>query len=379
MNKHIFRYLILWGMILLMGACNDSEKDLLKPKVYFEKKEYNVVMKDEADVMELDITSRLSNMMASEVEVSYSIAEAKVVEEYNARYGTNYQMFEPANAKLGKDNAIIAQGQLYAGKVKLTLSHLNMLEEGKSYILPIRLNSSSVPTIAGTDIEYVILSKPVRITKVGTFTNHYISVKFPANTFFKSFTYEALVYAKSFYNSSHTVMGTEGVMILRVGDTGGGIPSNILQIAGRQHYEASEPLLPNKWYHLALTYDQASGKTVMYVNGAKWAESAWSIAGFDPNSDVGFYIGKLDGFPWGERPFNGYMSEVRVWSVARTENQIKQNMLGVDPKSDGLELYFKLNGSETTEGRNIKDVAKNLDGKSNGIVIKQLDAPIVIE
>ena len=25
-------------------------------------------------------------------------------------------------------------------------------------------------------------------------------------------------------------------------------------------------------------------------------------------------------FKWGERPFHGKMSEVRVWSVARTEN-----------------------------------------------------------
>ena len=56
--------------------------------------------------------------------------------------------------------------------------------------------------------------------------------------------------------------------------------------------------------------------------------------GFDPNADVGFNIGKIPGFPWGERPFYGYMSEVRVWSVARSENQIKQNMLSVDPKSD---------------------------------------------
>ena len=49
------------------------------------------------------------------------------------------------------------------------------------------------------------------------------------------------------------------------------------------------------------------------------------------------------------------MSEVRVWSVARTENQLKQNMLGVDPASEGLALYYKLDGSETQEGGVIKD------------------------
>ena len=59
---------------------------------------------------------------------------------------------------------------------------------------------------------------------------------------------------------------------------------------------------------------------------------------------MGFYIGRIYGFKWGERPFHGKMSEVRVWSVARTENQLKQNMLGVDPASEGLALYYKLDG-----------------------------------
>ena len=54
-------------------------------------------------------------------------------------------------------------------------------------------------------------------------------------------------------------------------------------------------------------------------------------------------------------------------------------MLGVDPKSDGLELYYKLDGSEKVEGDIIKDAAKNLDGKTNGIDIAPLNEPISIK
>ena len=42
MNKHIFYYLMVGSMALLLGACNDSMNDLLEPKVYFESKEYNL-------------------------------------------------------------------------------------------------------------------------------------------------------------------------------------------------------------------------------------------------------------------------------------------------------------------------------------------------
>lgn len=135
----------------------------------------------------------------------------------------------------------------------------------------------------------------------------------------------------------------------------------------------------NRWYHVALTYDQPSGRTAIYVNGAKWAESVWGIPGFDPNSDVGFNIGMIPDFPWGERPLNGYMSEIRVWSVARTENQLKQDMLGVDPKSEGLVLYYKLNGAESQEGGVIKDASGRITGTTNGIPIETLDAPVSID
>ena len=72
------------------------------------------------------------------------------------------------------------------------------------------------------------------------------------------------------------------------------------------------------------------------------------------------------------------MSEVRVWSVARTENQLKQNMLGVDPASDGLVLYYKLDGSETQEGGVIKDATGRLNGTTSGVTIETLPTPIAI-
>lgn len=376
--KHIFRYSFLVLSSLLALSCSESESDLLEPKVYFETNEYNVTMKEAKQSMDLDISARISGIYSEKVEVSYGFADQSVVEAYNAKHGTNYLPFKVSDAKFSQSSSAIGEGKIFADKVKLQLTNLDKLEEGKAYVLPLKLNSGSVPVISGSDIQYIILSKPVRITKVGTFTSNYISVKFPAGTFFRSFTYEALIYSNRF-GSNNTIMGSEGLMIFRVGDTGGGIPSGTLQAAGRQHYEAPDKLEANKWYHLALTFDQPSGKTVMYVNGKKVAESAWSIPGFDPNADVGFNIGKIPSFPWGERPFYGYMSELRVWSVARTEKEIKQNMLMVNPKSEGLELYYKLNGSEETADGMIKDAAKGLNCKTNGIPIKELDAPIEIK
>ncbi len=376
MNKHIFNYLILGGMALLMGACNDSESDLLEPKVYFESKEYNLPMEDVNDMLTFSLTSRLSTKTSSEVDVSYAIADPSVVEEYNAKYGTAYEMFDVSHVKLSSTTSSIPSGELYADDVAMELSGLETLKEGKSYVVPVQVQSTSVPALPGTDIAFFLLSKPIKITKVGAFYYDWISIKFPVGTFFSSFTYEALIYVTSFGNNN-TIMGTEGIMIFRIGDAPG-VNKNYLEAAGTQKYNVTKPLQTNRWYHVALTYDQPTGKTGIYVNGEKWAGSDWGIDGFDPNADVGFNIGMLPGFQWGTRPLSGKMSEIRVWSVARTENQLKQNMLGVDPESEGLSLYYKLDGSETQESGVIKDATGRINGTTSGISIETLDAPIAI-
>lgn len=378
MNKHIFKHIAVAFAACCVVSCQDSESDLLKQKVYFDGNLQKVEMPDTGSSLDVDITSRLSNKQDGAVDVSYSLADSSLVALYNSKYGTDYVAFKHQNVTFSKTSSTIAAGSIYADKVSLKLNNLDQLAEGKNYMLPIKLHSSSTPVIDGEDVEYIILAKPVKITKAGDFYNKYISVKFPAGTYFKSFTYEALVHS-IWWGSNCTIMGSEGLMIFRVGDVGGGISSGILQAAGRQHYEAPEKLSIDKWYHVALTYDQATGKTVMYLNGTKWAESAWNIPGFDPNADVGFNIGKIPGFPWGERPFYGYMSEIRVWSVARSENQIKQNMLSVDPKSDGLELYFKLNGSETVNGNKIKDSAKGIECTTGGLEFTTLAQPLTMK
>lgn len=380
MNKHRFNYLVLGGMALLMSACNNSESDLLDPKLYFENREIVYSLEDESKVKTFDLASRLSSIVSSQVDVSYTIADQSVLDEYNAQYGTAYEMFDASNAKLSSTTSTIPTGKLYAENVQLELSNLETLEEGKTYALPVRVQSTSMSTLPGTSIAYFVLSKPLKITKVGTFSNNYISVKFPVGTYFSSFTYEALVYV-DWFAANNTIMGTEGIMILRIGDAGGGVtPRDILEVAGTQGYKVKEPLQAKRWYHIALTYDQPLGKTAIYVNGSKWAGSDWGIPGFDPNSgSEGFNIGKVPNFPWGERPLYGKMCELRVWNVARTENQLKQNVLSVDPKSDGLVLYYKLNGSEVEEGGIITDSTGKISGTTNGIRIATLDTPVSIE
>lgn len=388
MNKQLLIHFMFCTIAILFVSCNDSESQLLEPKVYFENKEYIFEVGDQATMM-YDLQSRVSAMCSSQIEVTYAIADASFVDEYNTEHGTNYEIFNSANVDMSNKVVTIFKEEIYSEKSLLKLSNLSDIEEGNSFILPIQIKSSSLPIIDKSDILYLIINKPARILKAAFFYSNSVKVPLAANKPFKSLTYEAIINIDRL-RDNNTIMGCEGVLILRIGDKA--LPdhaNNLIQIAGKKQFNASEVFVTDKWYHVAFTYDQPSGKAIIYVSGKKVAESTWDTPSFDLTSDGGgFFVGKVAGFMWGERPYFGYMSEVRLWSIARTENEINQNMLGVNPNTEGLAVYYKFDGSDQYEDAAgdwyIKDASGHqMDGLvnrgSSSIRVDDLSEPIRIK
>ncbi len=388
MYMRLNKFMLVLAAAAFFSGCNQGEEELLEPKVFFEDSELRIEVNDETSLT-YDFQARVSAIVGQAVNLTYEFGDASMVEAYNAKNGTAYEAFDLSKATFDTGIANILPGQVYSTKVRVSLDGLSDIEEGKFYVLPIRIASSSFPIIDGIDIMYLILTKPVRITTVTNFSGSYIRVPIPAGRVYKSVTYEALI-NMSYMGSNNTVMGTEGVLILRIGDTA--LPdahNDWLQIAGTKQYHSTNAFVTDTWYHVAFTYDQPSGLTALYINGVKAAESTWDTPEFATlgESAGGFFIGKVAGFMWGERPFYGSMSEVRLWSVARTENQIRQNMINVDPASEGLDFYYKLDGTDQFKGEDnlwyVRDVSGNeLHGLANGgnyeLTTKHLATPLAI-
>ena len=112
--------------------------------------------------------------------------------------------------------------------------------------------------------------------------------------------------------------------------------------------QATNVRKPNTWHHVAFTYDGDKGR--LYIDGVQVDSTnnptKWSGKVPDATS-IGFI---------GAR-FNGKLDEVRVWSVARTEAQIKVNMDSLqDLNSTGLIAYYSM---DTDENFNIIDRSSN--------------------
>ena len=217
-------------------------------------------------------------------------------------------------------------------------------------------------------------------------------------------TYEALIYidkfATSVLNSAgvanpvsiSTIMGVEDYLLLRIGDTnferqqlqfdGSGSGSAFGKFPGR---DAGKILNEGVWYHIACTYDQATRTVRIFVNGELQSEGKdMGLASMSDATRISlamraFYDRYLNNPTpeneekyggWADarqffisysydayRPLNGKIAEARVWSVARTQEQIRENMYEIaDPESDPtLVGYWKFNEGA---GNTIKDYSR---------------------
>lgn len=104
---------------------------------------------------------------------------------------------------------------------------------------------------------------------------------------------------------------------------------------------AGVSLVPNETYHVAATYN---GQMIRYyVNGCLTGEMAWS--GDMITNDFSTAIGQMSDCQCEQ--FDGYIDEVRIWNVARTQQQIESNMLDLpNPTTQaGLLAYYKFDGN----------------------------------
>ena len=262
------------------------------------------------------------------------------VAKYNSLYGTNYTVL-PAKFISYTKTLNIKAGNILSdeGTAKVTVS--DELKDNTAYMFALRLSSVSGASVTpNTQLLMVSFEKvkgQIKNTLAVTrdeflaVNNGYSNVSDIGYTF----TMEGLINVQKFRSNPDdpgeagisTFMGTEGKTLLRFGDSG--VDPDHLQANGQ---DIGVKFKTNQWYHIALVVD--GSKTIAYVNGKKITEFTKS------GSLHTFYIGKS----WSEnRGIVARFSELRLWSVARTAEQIKDGMYEVNPTESGLYAYWKMN------------------------------------
>ncbi|WP_053992331.1 LamG domain-containing protein [Mangrovimonas sp. TPBH4] len=113
-----------------------------------------------------------------------------------------------------------------------------------------------------------------------------------------------------------------------------------IEVGGGGIY-GSTPITDNKWHHVAATYDPdlSENQFKLYVDGNLDKEGDLDLD-VNTSKEKPVRIGYSN---YNLGPFEGLLDEVRVWSVARTAEEIKDHMNTEICQQSNLELYYRFN------------------------------------
>lgn len=350
------------------------------------------------------LQAALTYPAAQDVRVSLAV-DPSLVAAYNARYGTAWPMLDEKYYTLSAPETTIAAGRTVSDVVTLQLRGLmgegeeqtGALPLDETYLVPVRISGATMDVLRGSDVAYYVVKRSSAITVAaqlgaGNWINFPTLDKYGTNSSawngLTAMTYEALIYIDEFATTDaeglpvniSSVLGVEQYLLLRIGDTnferqqlqfdGSGSGSQFGKFPGK---DATKNLEAGRWYHVACTYDQAARTVRIYVDGQLQSEeSGVGIATQSEDNRINLamralydyylnnptednekkYGGFVDAYQFfigksydEKRPLNGKIAEARVWSVARTPEQIWENMYNVENPADDPTLlgYWKFN------------------------------------
>lgn len=358
-----------------------------------------LIRKDMTEISR-ELSVKLISPSTEDVEFGIRIDES-VMEQYNTRHGTSYTLLPEEYWSMNAESVSIEQGKVLSKPIDIKFKNLEKMELDKTWLLPMSIISSGgIGTLKGSEKVCFVVKRSSAITTAADLSDCYMWIPsyetpegWSALENLTALTYEALVNVKDFNNTTASgigvsvtsIMGVEQWMLMRIGDAG--YPRQQIQMNlagdywpgnGLDFYLPAITLEQNEWYHIAFTWDLLDAVGKIYINGklAHKAPMSWKDDKFSLNclkeggpDDEGrrFFIGySYDP----DRPLVGLISEVRVWSVARTEEEIFRDMYEVKEPETKPELrgYWKFDegrGNEVIDHSQYGNNAFCLDGKNN--------------
>lgn len=311
----------------------------------------------------VDLSARISNPGDGNKDFTFSVSQS-ALDKYNEANKADYTLLPEDAYVLENPKTTITEGNVFSEVVKVKINPFSeeLMDSGKKYAIAFNMASDDANIMSGAN-EIVYLLRPTIITSVpvlGTCRydgfNYYASGKAVASkeVALDAWTVEMRVNMDGYSINNQALFGnwgTKSEIYMRFGDAP--IPYNTLQVkfgeAG-QFDRSNAEFVPNKWYHIAVVYD--GSKCTLYIDGNKDLDTdkpAGRVFNLSPEMHFA-----SSGSRWFQNAC--MMSEVRIWSIARTQSQIQDNMYSVSTSSEGLLHYWKMNEGQGTEFKDYASV-----------------------
>lgn len=293
------------------------------------------------------ISARLALPAKEDVTVTFE-ARPDMAARYNMVYGDNAVGLPAEYFSIPEKVISIGKGNVTGNDIVVNFTNTNELNGDLRYVLPVTVaDIQGISLLESTRTVYFVFKGAALINVVADISEMYFPVNWSSSVNvrgLKTITVEALVRSSDWEagrgNALSSVFGIEGTFLVRIGDADR--PRNQLQLVnpnGNWPSPNAAPGLPvNEWIHIAVVWDATTGERIYYQNGEVVASDNAASGSVSLNS--GCYVGKsYDDSRW----LPGEISELRIWNIQRTQEQIASSMYTVDPTTPGLLAYWKFN------------------------------------
>lgn len=358
----------------LFSSCEDAKAPAIDNLVYLNEasseKSLEVTMQEGVTVAH--VTVRLAHAISKDVTVHLK-TDSDYLRTYNAQNESSIKEVDAANVKF-PESVVIKAGATSADPVGIEITSFETA--GAQFAIPFTIASVDGEVEKSIESSRIILNlvKPLKQLVPAFRWYNGMSTGTPEewnNLELPNYTLEwwcrisSPMGGSGFSINNQAIFnsGSEGTeMYIRFGDlvytVGGSYVYNFLQIKtmGAQ-FDTGDPaqgfgLLGNTWMHFALTYDAATGTSLLYKDGVQ-VNSLKTAAGKP------MVITRFSMVSSGSQYFQDIceMCQVRFWKTTRSANQIQKNMFSeVDYHHPDLLLYLPMN---ETDGSKLNDVTGN--------------------
>lgn len=362
MKLHKYMFASLSFCSLVLGSCQNNDIDdehHYDNKVFVTSQQVrdDLLIKETISEATRSISYRLADPLDREVNISFDAAP-QLTAAYNLAFNDNAQVLAADYYEIPVKSVTIKAGDISSDDVVVNFKNTNKLDKSRRYVLPVTITDADIEVLDSKRTAYFIFKGAALINVVANIEKIYFPISWKTDmSNVNAITVEALLRSDDWEagrdNALSSIFGIEGRFLLRIGDADR--PRDQLQcVAPGGNFPAPNAVagLPTKeWVHIAVVYDAGTHERIYYKDGVKVYSD--ENATYALNLTSGCYIGKsYDNTRW----LPGDISEVRIWNIQRTGEEIVKNPYEVDPHASGLVAYWKFN--EGT-GSAIKDHTGN--------------------
>ena len=344
-------------LMAAVAGCNDAEFQPIDNAAYIAEAygaTSTLLSFSNDEGAQTTLTARLGDRAATDCSFRFEVAP-EVLTRYNQMNGTSYVQLPDGAYNLPADPVSVTAGAASAAPLQVEILPYTqeMKDSGVTYALPVRLLSADGSMRLLNDLsEFLLICNWQRIVPVPVFNTEFVEtgdrskrnrIMFDmgdADINFTAYTFEFMMYMEDFSTTNNQMLvGLEGSsrtlvnrMWVRFENNS---PKKWMQINSmvKPAIDASTPNQAKVWQHVAIVFD--GSKMHLYLDGTEVATKD------APNPSINFrYFSLLPQPSYFTQTIS--FREVRLWNVARTAAQLANNATSVDPKSEGLLGYWKM-------------------------------------